>query len=239
MKTPNAPDAVAKKAIVLLSGGLDSSTALAIAQEQGFSCYALTVLYGQQHDCEIQAAKNVAATLGAAEHRILDLDLRALAVSALTSDKIEVPKDRPLAEISQENDVPSTYVPARNTIFLSFALAWAETLGANDIFIGVNVLDASGYPDCRPAFVNAFERLANVATHAGVSGSNITIHVPLIKDTKAGIIQKGLRLGVDYSITHSCYDPKDTLACGHCDACILRRKGFIDARVDDPTRYAN
>jgi 7-cyano-7-deazaguanine synthase len=227
-----------KKAVVLLSGGLDSSTALAIARDQGFECYALTVRYGQLHQCEIDAARRMAAACGAAEHRILELDLAPLAASALTSDEISVPKGRSLEEIGAEGDVPSTYVPARNTILLGLSLAWAETIGASDLFIGVNVLDASGYPDCRPAFVEAFERLANVATRAGVSGAEIRVHAPLIEWTKAEIIAEGTRLGIDYSLTHSCYDPVDGLACGSCDACQLRAKGFRDAGLADPTRYA-
>ncbi len=224
-----------RHAVVLLSGGLDSTTALAIARDEGFACHALTVRYGQLHACEIDASARVAAALGAVEHRVLDLDLRPLAASALTRDDIAVPKDRPLEEIGAEGDVPVTYVPARNTVLLGLALAWAETLGAHDLFLGVNVLDASGYPDCRPEFVAAFEALANVATHA----RGFSIHAPLIDMTKAQIIERGLALGVDYAITHSCYDPSDAgLACGSCDACILRRKGFADAGVDDPTRYA-
>ncbi|MCG8418096.1 MAG: 7-cyano-7-deazaguanine synthase QueC [Proteobacteria bacterium] len=227
-------------AVVLLSGGLDSTTVLAIARDQGFACHALTVLYGQQHHFEIEASRRVAAALGAAEHRIVELDLRPLAVSALTSDALAVPKDRPLDHIGAEGDVPITYVPARNTVFLALALAWAETLGACDIFLGVNVLDASGYPDCRPAFIAAFESLANVATRAGTTpgGAPIRIRAPLIKWTKAQIIEHGLALGVDYAITHSCYEPaEDGSACGRCDACQLRRKGFDEAGLSDPTRY--
>jgi 7-cyano-7-deazaguanine synthase len=234
-------------AVVLLSGGLDSTTALAIARHQGFACHCLTVLYGQVHHAEIEASRRVAAALGAVAHQVISFDLRPLAVSALTSDTIAVPKDRPLAEIGAPGDVPVTYVPARNTVLLSLALAWAETLGARDIFLGVNVLDASGYPDCRPAFVAAFEALAGVATRAGIEGTGagrpIRIHAPLIAWTKAEIIQNGLALGVDYGMTHSCYDPLPgsdgaPAACGRCDACILRRKGFAEAGVADPTRYA-
>ncbi|HTM22172.1 MAG TPA: 7-cyano-7-deazaguanine synthase QueC [Kofleriaceae bacterium] len=222
------------RAVVLLSGGLDSSTALAIARSRGFTCHALTVLYGQQHRAEVDAARRVAAALGAAEHRLLELDLRPLAVSALTSDAIAVPKDRPLAEIGAAGDVPPTYVPARNTILCALALAWAETLGAADIFLGVNVLDASGYPDCRPEFVAAFQTLANLATRA----ARFTLHAPLIAMTKAEIIRAGVALGVDYALTHSCYDPDGGgAACGRCDACILRRKGFAEAGTADPTRY--
>jgi 7-cyano-7-deazaguanine synthase len=226
------------KAVVLLSGGLDSTTALAIARSRGFDCHALTVLYGQLHRAEVDAASRVAAALGAAEHRLVELDLRPLAVSALTSDAIAVPKDRPLAEIGAAGDVPPTYVPARNTVLCALALAWAETLGAADLFLGVNVLDASGYPDCRPEFVAAFENLANLATRAGTGGQRFTVHAPLIAMTKAEIIRAGVALGVDYGITHSCYDPgPDGAACGRCDACILRRKGFAEAAVPDPTRY--
>ena len=221
-------------AVVLLSGGLDSTTALAIARSQGFACHALTVRYGQLHAVEIEAAQRVAAAFGA-EHRVVELDLGPLAVSALTSPQIAVPKDRPLAAIGAPGDVPATYVPARNTILLALALAWAETLGARDIVLGVNVLDASGYPDCRPAFVQAFEALAQVATRSG----GFKIHAPLVAMTKAEIIRAGLALGVDYGMTHSCYDPApDGGACGRCDACALRRKGFADAGVPDPTRYA-
>lgn len=228
----------APQAVVLLSGGLDSTTTLAIARDRGFACHALTVRYGQLHQREIDAARQVADRLGAASHRVLDIDLAPLAASALTTASIAVPKDRPLTEIGADDDVPSTYVPARNTVLLGLALAWAETLGANHIFLGVNVLDASGYPDCRPAFVEAFETLANVATRAGASGQRISIEAPLIELTKAGIIARGLALGVDYAMTHSCYDPTESGdACGRCDACQLRRKGFEEAGVADPTRY--
>lgn len=226
-----------RKAVVLLSGGLDSTTTLAIARARGFECYALTVRYGQLHDQELQAARAVAAALGAAAHHVLELDLRPLAVSALTHESIEVPKDRPMAEIGAEGDVPPTYVPARNTVLMSLALAWAESLGAEDLFLGVNVLDASGYPDCRPAFVSAFEALANVATRAGTRGQALRVHAPLIEWTKAQIIRRGLELGVDYAMTHSCYDPVGDGACGRCDACLLRKKGFEEAGVADPTRY--
>lgn len=219
--------------VVLLSGGLDSTTTLAIARSRGFDCYALTVRYGQLHAQEIEAARRVAAVLGAAGHHVLELDLAPLAASALTRKDISVPKDRSLEHIGSEGDVPSTYVPARNTVLLSLALAWAETIGARDLFLGVNVLDASGYPDCRPAFVNAFEALANVATrHQG-----FRIHAPLIEMSKAQIIQAGLALGIDYAITHSCYDPVGDGACGRCDACQLRKKGFLEAGIADPTRY--
>lgn len=227
------------KAVVLLSGGLDSATALAIAGDRGFQLYALTVSYGQIHDVELAAARRVADRAKVAQHEIVELDLRVLAVSALTSDAIDVPKDRTLDEIGAPLDVPATYVPARNTILLSLSLAWAETIGARDLFVGVNVLDASGYPDCRPAFVAAFEELANVATRIGDDGGQrLRVHAPLINWTKAEIIRVGLQLGVDYGGTHSCYSPVDDLACGRCDACALRRKGFLGAEVDDPTRYA-
>ncbi len=219
---------------MLLSGGLDSTTALAVARSRGLDCYALTVRYGQLHQVELEASRRVAAALGALEHRVVDVDLRPLASSALTSAQIAVPKDRSLAEIGAPGDVPSTYVPARNTVLLSLALAWAETLGAEQIFVGVNVLDASGYPDCRPEFIRAFEALAQVATRAG----GFSIQAPLIELTKAQIIELGRSLGVDYAMTHSCYDPQADLACGRCDACVLRRKGFSEAGGSDPTRYA-
>jgi 7-cyano-7-deazaguanine synthase len=221
-------------AVVLLSGGLDSTTALAVARSRGHACHALTVRYGQLHAVELDAARRVAAALGAAEHRVADVDL-SFARSALTTADIPVPKDRSLAEIGAAGDVPSTYVPARNTVLLALALAWAESLGARDLYIGVNVLDASGYPDCRPAFVRAFEALAGVATRAG----GFTVHAPLIELTKAEIIRLGTSLGVDYALTHSCYDPQQAYACGRCDACALRRKGFAEAGVPDPTRYAD
>lgn len=221
-------------AVVLLSGGLDSTTALAVARAAGFACHALTVRYGQLHRVELAAAARVAAALGAVEHRVVDVDLAPLASSALTTAAIAVPKDRALAEIGAPGDVPSTYVPARNTVLLALALAWAESLAARDIFVGVNVLDASGYPDCRPEFIRAFEALAQVATREG----GFRIHAPLIELTKAQIIQLGRNHGIDYAMTHSCYDPIGELACGRCDACALRRKGFSDAGVSDPTRYA-
>jgi len=220
--------------VVLLSGGLDSTTALAVARSQGFACHALTVRYGQLHEVELTAAARVAAALGAHDHRVVAVELGALASSALTTPAIAVPKDRSLAEIGAPGDVPPTYVPARNTVLLALALAWAESIGARDIFIGVNVLDASGYPDCRAEFVRAFEALAQVATRAG----GFRVHAPLIELTKAQIIALGQRVGVDYALTHSCYDPQDDAACGRCDACLLRRKGFIEAGVSDPTRYA-
>jgi len=221
------------KAVVLLSGGLDSTTALAVARSRGFSCYALTVKYGQLHQVELEASRRVAAAIGVAEHRVIEIDLAQLAASALTSPGALVPKDRSLAEIGAAGDVPPTYVPARNTVLLALALAWAESLGAHDIFVGVNVLDASGYPDCRPEFIRAFEALAQVATRAG----GFTVHAPLIELTKAQIIELGTRLGVDYGETHSCYDPVEGAACGRCDACLLRKKGFAEAGIPDPTRY--
>jgi 7-cyano-7-deazaguanine synthase len=229
--------APSKPAVVLLSGGLDSTTVLAIAKREGFTPYAMTFRYGQRHSVEIEAARRVAAAQGVAQHVVVDIDLRQWGGSALTSDA-EVPKDRDLAEHTTE--IPVTYVPARNTIFLSFALAWAEVLGAQAIFIGVNALDYSGYPDCRPEYVAAFETMANLATRAGVEGTGrITIHAPLQQLTKAGIVELGRSLGVDYSLTTSCYDPApDGTACGHCDACQLRLKGFEEAAASDPIAYA-
>ncbi|MBM3237276.1 7-cyano-7-deazaguanine synthase QueC [Candidatus Poribacteria bacterium] len=220
-------------AIVLLSGGVDSTTTLAIAKSEGYEIYALSFNYGQRHAIELKAAKRIAKHFQAKEHLIIDLDLKRIGGSALTDD-IEVPKDRSAAEVG--GDIPITYVPARNTIFLSFALAWAEVLGVDTIFIGVNALDYSGYPDCRPEYIAAFERMANLATKAGVEGkTRLQIKTPLIKLTKAEIIQKGLELGVDYSLTHSCYDPTESgAACGRCDSCLLRRKGFQEAGVPDP-----
>lgn len=214
-----------KKAVLLLSGGLDSATTLALAREQGFEVYALSFRYGQRHAVELTAASRVAKALGAVEHKIADIDLRLFGGSALTAD-INVPKDRSEAEIS--HGIPITYVPARNTIFLSFALAWAEVLGAYDIFIGVNALDYSGYPDCRPEFITAFEKTANLATAYGVEAKqHITIHTPIIQWSKAEIIREGLRLGVDYAMTISCYDPSpEGTPCGQCDSCQLRAKGF-------------
>jgi len=209
------------RAVILLSGGLDSATTLAIAQSEGFDCYALSFRYGQRHAAELDAARRVAKSLGAAKHVILDIDLRQFGGSALTSD-IPVPKDRPLDET-----IPVTYVPARNTIFLSFALAWAEVLGAQDIFIGVNALDYSGYPDCRPEYIAAFQQMAGLATKAGVEGARVRVHTPLIEMRKAEIIRKGLELGVDYELTFSCYDPTpDGMPCGHCDSCRIREQGF-------------
>lgn len=226
-----------RKAVILLSGGLDSATTLAIAKAQGFEVYALSFAYGQKHGHELTCARKVAEMLDAKKHRILTIDLAAFGGSALTDDTISVPKDR---LVDTAKDIPITYVPARNTIFLSFALAWAEVLGAYDIFIGVNALDYSGYPDCRPEFIEAFEKMANLATAAGVQGKGHTkIHTPLISLTKAQIIAKGLSLGVDYALTSSCYDPAaNGNACGHCDACQLRLKGFHENNLQDPAGYA-
>ena len=232
------PMSVTGKAVVLLSGGLDSTTALAIAAAEGYEIYAMSFQYGQRHGLEIESARKVATAAGVAKHLIVDFDMRAIGGSALT-DQIEVPKDRLDNEVTA--GIPVTYVPARNTIFLSFALAWAETLGAKDIFIGVNALDYSGYPDCRPEYIEAFERMANLATKAGVEKRlRLKIHAPLIEMTKAQIIKTGLELGVDYSLTHSCYDPtREGLACGRCDSCLLRLKGFAEAGVQDPLPYAS
>jgi 7-cyano-7-deazaguanine synthase len=222
------------RAVVLLSGGLDSYTAAAVAKRDGLELFALSVRYGQRHAHEPQAARAVAAHLGVARHIEIDLDLSRFGGSALTAD-IAVPKDRPLA---QQDEIPITYVPARNTIFLSLALGWAEVLGADDIVIGVNALDYSGYPDCRPEFIDAFERLASLATRAGVQGRRIAVRTPLSDLTKADIIRLGLSLGLDYGLTHSCYDPRpDGGPCGHCDSCVLRARGFADAGVPDPLGY--
>jgi 7-cyano-7-deazaguanine synthase len=226
-----------KKAVVLSSGGLDSTTAMAIAKSEGFEVYSLSFQYGQRHSYELEAAKKVAKALGAKNHLVLDIDLRKIGGSALTDD-ISVPKSRNEKEMAVA--IPATYVPARNTIFLSYALAWAEVLGAADIFIGVNAIDYSGYPDCRPEYIEAYERMANLATKAGIEGhTHLKIRTPLIKLTKADIIRTGTALGVDFGITHSCYDPSpDGKACGQCDSCILRKKGFTEAGVPDPTLYA-
>ena len=219
------------KAVILLSGGLDSATVLATAKNNGFDCYALSFEYGQRHKAELNAAKNVVKRLGAMEHRTLHIDLGALGGSALTDNNIEVPT-------SPTEGIPVTYVPARNTIFLSLSLAWAEILGANDIFIGVNAVDYSGYPDCRPEYIKAYEQMANLATKVAVEGKQITIHTPLISLSKAEIIKLGMANGVDYGVTVSCYASDDEgRACGVCDSCRLRAKGFEDAGVDDPTRY--
>ena len=224
-------------AVVLLSGGLDSAVTLATARSQGYACHALTVRYGQRHEAELEAARRVARALAAIRHVEVSVDLRAIGGSALTAD-IEVPKDRPHEAIAQ--GIPVTYVPARNTVFLSLALAYAEAVGLFDIFVGVNALDYSGYPDCRPEFLRRFELLAQVATRAGVEGQGtFRIHAPLLYLSKAGIVREGLRLGVDFSLTHSCYDPlPGGLACGRCDSCQLRLKGFAEAGVPDPIRYA-
>ena len=220
-------------AVVLLSGGLDSTTVLAAAKRAGFAPYALTFRYGQRHAIEIEAARRVAAALGVVEHVVVDIDLRLFGGSSLTAD-LAVPKGRSVVDM--QRGIPSTYVPARNTIFLAFALAWAETLEANDIFIGVNALDYSGYPDCRPEYISAYEHMANLATKAGVEGrQRLTIHAPLMKLSKRGIIELGRELGVDYGLTHSCYDPAPHgTPCGACDACLLRAKGFAEAGLADP-----
>ena len=224
------------RAVVLVSGGLDSATALAVARHEGFLPYALSFRYGQRHVVELAAAREVCRRAGVAEHAVVAIDLRFFGGSALTSD-LPVPKHDRVEDLAP--DIPSTYVPARNTIFLSYALAWAEVLGAWDIFLGVNALDYSGYPDCRPEYIHAFETMANLATKAGVEGTlRLTIHTPLIEMTKAQIILEGVRLGLDYANTLSCYDPDPIgLACGSCDSCLIRRRGFEDARLPDPTQY--
>ena len=222
-------------AVVLLSGGLDSTTVLAIAKNQGYAPYALSFRYGQRHVVELDAARRVAAMQGVERHVIADIDLRVFGGSSLTSD-LAVPKHDTAEELTDE--IPSTYVPARNTIFLSFALAYAETVGAHDIFIGVNALDYSGYPDCRPEYIQAFQNMANLATKAGVNGKSLTIHTPLISMTKAQIVTAGVALGVDYGLTSSCYDPDSTgHPCGRCDSCLLRLKGFAEAGQTDPLTY--
>jgi 7-cyano-7-deazaguanine synthase len=225
-----------KKAVVLSSGGIDSTTAMAMAKHEGFKIFSLSFFYGQRHAFELEAAQKVANAIGVTEHLVINIDLKQIGGSSLTDD-MDVPKDRDEQEMSRE--IPATYVPARNTIFLSFALAWAEVLKSSDIFIGVNAIDYSGYPDCRPEYIDAFEKMANLATKAGVEGTTkIKIRTPLIRLTKAEIIQKGIELGVDYALTHSCYDPSPQgLACGRCDSCQLRKKGFKEAGVSDPTRY--
>ena len=226
---------MSKKAVLLLSGGLDSATTLALAVAEGYDVYALSFSYGQRHSYELERARTIAAKLGAKEHRVITIDLGGFGGSALTESGIAVPKDRDTDDAS----IPVTYVPARNTVFLSFALAWAEVLKAYDIFIGVNALDYSGYPDCRPEFIKSFEQTANLATAYGVDGSGrITIHTPLISLTKAEIIRLGTARGVDYASTISCYDPVNGKACGHCDACQLRLKGFREAGLADPAEYA-
>jgi 7-cyano-7-deazaguanine synthase len=229
-----ADDSPPRPAVLLLSGGLDSTTLLALATKQGFLVHALSFRYGQRHEHEIAAAERVGQRYGVVKHAVVDIDLSAFGGSALTGNG-EIPKDRPL----DGTDIPVTYVPGRNTIFLSYAMAWAEVLGACDLFIGVNSLDYSGYPDCRPEYVESFERMANLATRAAVDGHRLVIHAPLIRMTKREIIELGLTLGVDYSETTSCYDPApDGAACGHCDACQLRLKGFAEAGATDPARYA-
>jgi 7-cyano-7-deazaguanine synthase len=223
-----------RKAVCLLSGGLDSATCLALARRDGYETYALSFDYGQRHRVELVAAARVAESLGAKDHRLMELDLRVFGNSALTAD-IDVPKGR--TEETMGSEIPVTYVPARNTIFLSLALAWAEVLEAQDIFIGVNALDYSGYPDCRPEFIEAFEKMANLATKTGVEGrTKVKIHTPLISLTKAGIVKLGKKLGLNFSLTHSCYDPDEHgRPCGLCDSCLLRRKGFAEAGLVDPT----
>jgi len=225
-----------KRAVVLLSGGIDSSTTLAIAIAEGYEAYALSFDYGQRHQIETEAARRVAGSLGAKEHRVATIDLRMFGGSALTDD-IDVPKRRSETEIV--HGIPITYVPARNTVFLAYALAWAEVISARNIFLGVNAIDYSGYPDCRPEFIDAFRNLANLATKAGVEGSRFEVHTPLIKFSKADIIRKAVELSVDLSVTHSCYDPSpEGSACGECDSCLLRLKGFREAGRKDPVRYA-
>lgn len=224
---------MAKKAVVLVSGGLDSSTVLAIAKQQGYECYTLSFDYGQRHRSELLAAQNVSESMAVAQHKVVSLDLATIGGSALTDTSIDVPEQ-------ETSGIPVTYVPARNTVFLSIALGWAEVLGASDIFIGVNAVDYSGYPDCRPEYIKAFEQMANLATKAGVEGNKLTIHAPLLSMTKAEIITVGIDFGVDYSQTVSCYQAtEDGTACGVCDSCRLRKQGFLEANVKDPTRYQN
>ncbi len=227
---------MSEKAVVLLSGGLDSTTTLAIARDEGYNIYAMSFRYGQRHTVELQCAERVAKALGVTQHTVVDIDLRTFGSSALTAD-IEVPKDR--SDVEMTDNIPITYVPARNTIFLSYALAWAEVLGADTIFIGANAIDYSGYPDCRPEYIEAYQAMANLATQAGVEGkTQLTICAPLMNKTKAEIIQIGTALGVDYGLTLSCYDPDaEGSACGGCDSCLLRKKGFKEAGIPDPTFY--
>mgnify|MGYP000427371150 FL=1 len=220
-----------QKAVILVSGGLDSSTVLAMAKQQGFDCYTLSFDYGQRHRSELFAAAKVSEAMQVAAHKVVSLDLGTIGGSALTDTNIDVPE-------YETTGIPVTYVPARNTVFLSIALGWAEVLGANDIFVGVNAVDYSGYPDCRPDYINAFEQMANLATKAGVEGNKLTVHAPLIDMTKGQIIQAGLKIGVDYAVTVSCYQAdEEGAACGVCDSCRLRKQGFIDAGLKDPTRY--
>ena len=222
-----------QKAVILVSGGLDSSTVLAMAKQQGFDCYTLSFDYGQRHRSELFAAAKVSEAMQVEAHKVVSLDLGTIGGSALTDTNIDVPE-------YETTGIPVTYVPARNTVFLSIALGWAEVLGANDIFVGVNAVDYSGYPDCRPDYINAFEQMANLATKAGVEGNKLTVHAPLIDMTKGQIIQAGIKIGVDYSVTVSCYQADEQgAACGVCDSCRLRKQGFIDAGLKDPTRYKN
>ena len=236
MASRRRPPPRPRRAVVLLSGGLDSSTVLAVARERGFETHCLSVDYGQRHRGELLAARRVARVLGAASHRVARVNLPLFGGSALTDGAIAVPKDRAEADIAA--GIPVTYVPARNTVMLSLALAWAEVLGASDIFLGVNAVDYSGYPDCRPPFLRAFERLARVATRAGVEGGRLRIHAPLLRLSKRGIVRLGTRLGVPFGVTQTCYDPIRGRACGRCDACRLRRRGFEEAGVPDPSRYS-
>ena len=224
---------MSKKAVVLVSGGLDSTTVLSMALKQGYDCYTLSFDYGQRHRSELEAAQRVSAIMGVTEHKVVKLDLGTIGGSALTDRTIDVPEH-------ETTGIPVTYVPARNTVFLSIALGWAEVLGANDIFLGVNAVDYSGYPDCRPAYIEAFAAMANLATRAAVEGQTLEVHAPLIDMTKGEIVQAGLALGVDYSLTVSCYQASlEGLACGKCDSCRLRKQGFVEAGVKDPTRYQN
>ena len=226
-----------KRAVVLLSGGLDSATVLAMARADGFACHALSFRYGQRHAVELDAAARVARALGAAEHRVATVDLSWIGGSALTASDLAVPKDRDVGAMG--GDIPITYVPARNALFLCHALAWAEVLSAHDLYAGMNALDYSGYPDCRPEFLAAFETMARLGTKAGAEGAAWRVRAPLIAMSKAEIIRAGVALGVDYAMTHSCYDPVGERACGRCDSCLLRKKGFADAGVADPTRYVS
>jgi 7-cyano-7-deazaguanine synthase len=238
-----------KRAVVLLSGGIDSATVAALIKSQGFDVFALSIHFGQRHACELDAARKLVAQIGVTEHRILDMHLGQLGGSSLTDSRMEVPKgqislsrnereDAVAGKAGVQKHIANTYVPARNTIFLSLALAYAEVVGAYDIFYGANCIDYSNYPDCRPEYIDAFNKLTDLATAKGVLGQNFRIHAPLLKMTKAEIIRAGMELGVDYGLSHSCYDPIDGLACGQCDSCLLRKRGFIEAKVEDPTCYA-